>query len=112
MMTSKSAGPADGDRSWANIGNTTVRNAPSQKKFRFIASIEEVANSDVDAKTSARINRIFRLRERRSQRRPGTSRTSKVVDPGACSVHFPQRTSRVALIAALRTAHATILARG
>jgi hypothetical protein len=50
-MTSKSVGAGDGDRSSANMANTIVRNAPSQKKFRFIASIEEVSNADVDAKS-------------------------------------------------------------
>src|ERR1700692_4375672 len=50
MMTSKSAGPGDGDRSCANIANTIVRNAPSQKKFRFIKPIQEASDNDVDLK--------------------------------------------------------------
>src|SRR6266700_6294341 len=49
-MTSKSAAPGDGDRSCANIANTIVRNAPSKKKFRFIAPIQEASAIDVDLK--------------------------------------------------------------
>jgi hypothetical protein len=42
MMTSKSSGPGDGDRSWANIVHTIVRNPPSQKNLRFITSLEVI----------------------------------------------------------------------
>src|SRR6266404_1773179 len=52
MMTSKSAGPGDEDRSCANPAtagrNTIVKNAPSQKKFRFIKPIQEAPDNDVD----------------------------------------------------------------
>src|SRR6266436_9425282 len=54
MMTSKSAGPGDEDRSCANPAtagrNTIVKNAPSQKKFRFIKPIQEAPDNDVDLK--------------------------------------------------------------
>src|SRR6266403_1981614 len=54
MMTSKSAGPGDEDRSCANPAtagrNTIVKNAPSQKKFRFIKPIQEASDNDVDLK--------------------------------------------------------------
>jgi hypothetical protein len=42
MMTSKSARSGDEDWSCANIVDTIVTNTLSQKKFRFITSLEGI----------------------------------------------------------------------
>ena len=49
MITSKFPSGVDGDGCSANMENTIVRNAPSQKKFRFIGRLT-VANTAIDAK--------------------------------------------------------------
>ena len=49
MITSKFPSRVEGDGCSANIVNTIVRNAPSQKKFRFIGRLT-VANAAIDAK--------------------------------------------------------------
>src|SRR5437870_5642506 len=52
MITSTSSALGDGDRSCANMVNTSVRNIPSQQKFRFIKRLT-VSNADFDAKRFA-----------------------------------------------------------
>src|SRR4051812_14832903 len=49
MTTSKFPWPIEGEGCSANIVNTIVTTAPSQKKFRFIGRLT-VANADNDAK--------------------------------------------------------------
>src|SRR5206468_12557914 len=52
MITSMSPALGDGDRSCANMVNTSVGNTPSQQKFRFIKRLT-VSNADFDAKRFA-----------------------------------------------------------
>src|ERR1700754_810454 len=52
MITSKSSRPGDGDRSWANIVHTIVRNPPSQKNLCFITS--EVIDGRFSRKENAK----------------------------------------------------------
>src|SRR5438132_10189884 len=54
MITSKSAALGDGDRFCARASTTIVKKTPRQKRFRFIALIQEAPSNDVDLKTFAR----------------------------------------------------------
>src|SRR5438128_463968 len=54
MITSKSAALGDGDRFCASASTTIVKKTPRQKRFRFIALIQEAPSNDVDLKTFAR----------------------------------------------------------
>src|SRR2546427_7970124 len=54
MITSKSVALGDGDRFCASTATTIVKRTPRQKRFRFIALIQEAPSNDVDLKTFAR----------------------------------------------------------
>src|SRR5437773_9194046 len=50
MIMSKSVAVGDGDRFCADTANTLVRKTPRQKRFHFIALIQEASSGDVDLK--------------------------------------------------------------
>src|SRR5262245_38829332 len=78
MITSKSSVRGDGESPCANVVNTIVSDAPSQKKFRFIAGLT-VSNSDLSAK-----RRFLSARKRPRQRQTySPRRASKASTSGS-----------------------------
>src|SRR6266550_9641950 len=93
MMTSKSAGLGDEDWSCANPAtagrNTIVKNAPSQKKFRFIKPIQEASDNDVDLKPQ--LSRATCALWRWSQATRCTPTSNRSASPTSWETHAPLR---------------------